>query len=146
MQSIKVKDKTYSFCWGTLALLNTCDKIGCTLQELDYGIMADDAKYFYNLSYQALLANDLTLNNGANVIDGELDGLSYAQYLNWLDNAPQSTGDKITQSFLKSKYLGKSMEQRYNELFEKIGALTPAEEQSQEPAKTVKKKKEALAK
>lgn len=132
---LKIKGKTYSFCWGTLTILNTCDKLGCTLEELDYGIMANQPKYFYELSYQALLTDDLTINNGINIIDGQLEELSYAQYLNWLDNAPQDTGDKIVNSFMQSKYLGKSMQQRYNELLEKISATNTVEE------KPVKKKR-----
>lgn len=144
MLSIKVKDKTYSFCWGTLAIMNTCDKLGVTMQELELGILTNDHKSLYNLAYEALVVNDLTANNGSNLFGKELDGFNFAQFMVWLDSEPESVGESITESYMSSKTLGRTMQSRYDEIFEKLNVAV--EEINGEPTPTVKKKKERLAK
>lgn len=144
MLSIKVKDKTYSFCWGTLAIMNTCDKLGMTMYELELAIMSNDQKAWYTLAYEALVVNDITANNSENLLGKELEGFSFGQFMVWLDNAPEKIGQDIVDSYMSSKTLGRTMQSRYDEIFEKLNVAV--EEINGEPTPTVKKKKERLAK
>lgn len=140
MLSIKVKDKSYSFCWGTLAFMNACDKLSVTLNELDLSILSGEQKAWYTLAYEALIVNDITNNNSANLVGGELEGFNFAQFMYWLDNAPQKTGDDITQSYMKSKYLGKTMQEHYDAMLDRLNINI--DEQTQEKSVSPKKKTE----
>lgn len=143
MQSIKVNEKTYSFCWGMLTFMNTCDKLGISLADLHEKIALDDAKCWYNLAYQALITNDITFNNSLDVSGDELESLSFAQFMHWLDNEPQETGDAISESYRKSMYMGKTMEQRYSEILERLNIEIEGLDANKKP---VKKKKDLLVK
>lgn len=137
MHSIKVNDKTYSFCWGLLTFVNTCDKLDISLPELHQAIALDKPKPWYHLAYQALLTHDETSNNGANTINGELDGFSYLDFMQWFDEQPQEVGDQIIDDYKKSVYLGKTMQERYDEVIEKLNIAL--EEQNEEANPTKKK-------
>ena len=144
MHSIKVKGKTYSFCWGTLAFMNACDKLGVTLNELDLAIWAGEQKAWWTLAYQALVVNDMTANNGANIVNGELDGFNFAQFVNWLDNASDKEGETISKSYMDSKYLGKTMQEHYDNMLAKLNI--DIDEETKEKSVPAKKKNARLPK
>lgn len=144
MLSIKVKDKKYAFCWGTLTFMNTCDKLGISMYELELAIMSNDQKAWYSLAYEALVVNDITANNSDNLLGKELEGFNFSQFMLWLDNEPEKIGQDIVDSYMSSKMLGKTMQARYDEILEKLNIAV--EEVNGESAPVVKKKKERLAK
>lgn len=55
----------------------------------------------------------------------------------WLDNEPEEVGTKITEDFLASKYQGRTMKERYDEVIEMVTAL--AEENGEKPKKKASK-------
>lgn len=132
MHSIKVKGKTYSFCWGLLTFVNTCDKLDISLPQLHQDIALDKPKPWYHLAYQALLTHDETVNNGANTINGEIEDFSYLDFMQWFDEQPQEIGDAIIDDYKKSIYLGRTMQSRYDEVIEKLNIAL--EEQQEKPS------------
>lgn len=145
MQSIKVGDKTYSFSWGMLTFLNTSDALGISLEDLHEKIAMNDAKCWYKLAYQALLSHDELFNDSKETFNGSLDGFSFSQFVHWLNEQEQKVGDDISESYRKSIYMGRTMEDRYAEILAKL-SVDLGDTIETDNVKPVKKKKEALAK
>ena len=121
---LNINDKNWKLVWGTGALENLCNQLNMTLNEVDVAIMLGDEKVVNRLAYCAL-------QNGAEIQDSEVD-FTYKYFLAWLDEQEEGLGQEISNDFLKSKYLGKTMEDRYNEV---IARLTANETPGTAPSK-----------
>lgn len=121
---LEINGSKWQLCWGMGALEDLCDEMGIGLQDIDLAILSNEVKMTNKLTYAAL-------KNGAELNDTSLD-FSYKFFLNWLDNADQSTGNEITKDFMKSKLLGQTMQDRFNEIIERLNAN---ESESAEPIK-----------
>lgn len=111
---LEIQGKQNKLVWGLGALENLCNTLNMTLQEIDLAIMNNDIAVINRLAYCAL-------ENGAEIADQELD-FNYKFFLAWLDEQPEQIGNDISNDFLKSKLLGKTMEERYNEIIERLKA------------------------
>lgn len=111
---LEINGKQNRLVWGLGALENLCNTLNMTLQEIDLAIMNNDIAVINRLAYCAL-------ENGAEISDQELD-FNYKFFLAWLDEQPEQIGNDISNDFLKSKLLGKTMEERYNEIIERLKA------------------------
>ena len=124
---LNIKEKPRQLCWGMGALEDLCDELGITLQDLDIAILNNETSTLNKLTYSAL-------RNGAEINDDSLD-FNYKYFLNWLDQQPDMLGNEIMSDFMKSKLLGKTMQERFDEI---IAKLTATEDKT-EPNKTKKK-------
>jgi len=119
-----IKDKSRQLCWGMGALEDLCDELGISLQDLDVAVMSNETAILNKLTYCAL-------RNGAEIKDDSLD-FNYKYFLNWLDQQDQNLGNEIMKDFLASKILGRTMQERYEEI---IARLTANETQDTPVAK-----------
>lgn len=124
---LEIKGNKWQLSWGSGALESLCNDLGISLQDIEYAVLDDDTTLLNKLTYAAL-------TNGAEIMDISLD-FNYKYFLAWLDEQPQEMGVEIMNDFMKSKYLGKTMEDRFNEIIERINASAEAND-----PKTVKKK------
>ena len=121
---LEINGSKWQLSWGMGALEDLCDELGLSLQDIELELMTNETRTINKLTYCAL-------KNGADLNDTSLD-FSYKFFLNWLDNAPQSTGKEIMDEYMKSKLLGQTMQDRFNEIIERLNANEP---ESAEPLK-----------
>lgn len=107
-----IKETPRQLCWGMGALEGLCDELGITLQELDIALLNNETTILNKLTYSAL-------RNGADINDDSLD-FNYKFFLNWLDQQPEELGVSITNDFMQSKLLGKTMQERYEEIIARL--------------------------
>lgn len=123
---LTINGKVRKLVWGTGCFEDVCDRLGVSLVDLDILLAENESKTLNEITYSAL-------RNGADIEDDVLD-FNYKQFLAWLDEEAQGTGNAIMQDFLASKYLGKTMQDYYNDLISRFEASEP------ETKKAVKKK------
>lgn len=123
---LEINGKNCRLQWGTGALEDLCDRLDLSLQDIDAAVITNENKILNQLTYSAL-------RNGADISDEELN-FSYKFFLAWLDEQPEDMGKKIMEDFLSSKILGRTMQDRFNEIIERMSV-------SDNNAATVKKKK-----
>jgi len=123
---LTINGKVRKLVWGTGCFEDVCDRLGVSLVDLDILMAENETKTLNEITYSAL-------RNGADIDDEVLD-FNYKYFLSWLDNEPQGTGDNIMKDFLASKYLGKTMQDYYNDLIARFEVGEP------ETKKAVKKK------
>lgn len=123
---LTINGKVRKLVWGTGCFEDVCDRLGVSLVDLDILMAENESKTLNEITYSAL-------RNGADIDDDVLD-FNYKQFLAWLDEQEQGTGDAVMKDFLASKYLGKTMQDYYNDLIARYEASEP------ETAKAVKKK------
>jgi len=109
---LNIKGSPRQLCWGMGALEGVCDELGISLQDLDNALVNNETSVLNKLTYSAL-------KNGAEINDDSLD-FNYKFFLNWLDEEPQGTADQITNDFMNSKLLGKTMLERFDELIARL--------------------------
>lgn len=130
---LSIKDKQRKLQWGLGALENLCNTLNLSLNDIDLAIMNNDTAVINRLTYCAL-------ENGAEIEDDTLD-FNYKQFLAWLDEQPEQVGNDIANDFLKSKLLGKTMEERYNEIIARLNASeTEATTPKKKPKRTPSEK------
>lgn len=129
---LTINGKVRKLVWGTGCFEDVCDRLGVSLIDLDILLAENESKTLNEITYSAL-------RNGADIDDDVLD-FNYKQFLAWLDEQEQGTGDAIMKDFLASKYLGKTMQDYYNDLIARFEASEP------ETKKAVKKKHTASEK
>lgn len=122
-----IKDKPRSLIFGTGAFEDCCDRLGMTLVDLDLLMAENEQKFLNEITFSAL-------RNGADIDDQDFE-LNYKQFVYWLDNEPQDTAKKIMDEYLSSKYLGKTMQEYYDELIARFAAS-----ETEQPLKATKKK------
>jgi hypothetical protein len=132
---LKINDKEWKLVWGLGALENLCNELGIGLQDVDMAILNNETIVLNKLTYCAL-------QNGAEIDDLELD-FNYKKFTQFIDNADESVGREIMNDFMKSKLLGKTMEERYQEIIERINAS--ASEEIKIPKKKVTRSVKSLA-
>jgi len=125
---LTINGKVRKLVWGTGCFEDVCDRLGVSLVDLDILMAENESKTLNEITYSAL-------RNGAE-IDDDVFELNYKQFLAWLDQEEQGTGDLIMKDFLASKYLGKTMQDYYNDL---IARFEASETENSGPA--VKKKR-----
>lgn len=131
---LTINNKERQLVWGTGAFEDVCDRLDVSLVDFDIILISTPEKALYELTYSAL-------RNGAEIKDESID-FNYKFFLSWLDQQEQDLGDKIMADFLESKYLGKTMRER----FETVSAMLDASVNENEPKKPVKKKNTASVK
>lgn len=131
---LSIKGKDYRLVWGTGCFEDFCDRLGVSLIDIDLMMADNQNKTLNQLTYSAL-------RNGADIDDVDFS-VKYSVFTEWLDNEPQSVGTAIMEDYLASKYLGKTMQEYYNEII----ARFEAEESATAPKATPKKKATRLAK
>lgn len=124
---LTINGKVRKLVWGTGCFEDLCDRLGVSLVDLDILMAENESKTLNEITYSSL-------RNGAD-IDDDVFELNYKQFLQWLDEQEQGTADAIMKDFLASKYLGKTMQDYYNDLIARLEASEPEGQ-----AKAVKKK------
>lgn len=130
---LTINGKVRKLVWGTGCFEDVCDRLGVSLVDLDILMAENQSKTLNEITYSAL-------RNGAEIDDDVFD-LNYKQFLAWLDQEDQGTGKEIMDDFLASKYLGKTMQDYYNDL---IARFEASETETNVPV--VKKKRTPSAK
>lgn len=128
MLSLEIKDKSRKLIWGTGCFEDVCDRLGLTLSDLDVLMVENERKFLNEITFSAL-------RNGAEIEDDVFE-LNYKQFTHWLDEAPQETGQKIMEDYLASKFLGKTMQDYYDDIIARFNAA-----ESEVADATVKKKR-----
>lgn len=96
--------KERGFQWGMGCLEKYCDLMDCDMEGL--------ILFTYNNKAQIKAATSLLLAGMLNYseINDEAIDYNYSKVQLWLDEAPQDTWTAIVNDFVKSKYLGKTIE------------------------------------
>lgn len=97
--------KEVGFIWGTGAFLNTCDKLGLPIGQVQLGIL--DPKIFLTITHEAVL-----LFIKKNKLDFEL---SFDAFVESFDLLTKEQIDSVYQDYLASTYQGASMKEHYIE-------------------------------
>lgn len=109
---LEINGKQRKLQWGTGALEDLCDRLDMSLQDIDVAIITNENKVLNQLAYSAL-------RNGADINDEEIE-FNYKFFLAWLDEQPEGIGTEIMTDFLNSKILGRTMQERFNEIIERL--------------------------
>ena len=128
MLSLEIKEKSRKLIWGTGCFEDVCDRLGLTLSDLDVLMVENERKFLNEITFSAL-------RNGAEIEDDVFE-LNYKQFTHWLDEAPQETGKQIMEDYLASKFLGKTMQDYYDDIIARFNAA-----ESEVAEATVKKKR-----
>lgn len=105
---LKIKNVKRQLVWGSGAFEVLCSDTGMSLKEIDIAILSNDRNVLNRLLFSAL-------KNGAEFSDQLID-FNYKFFLKWLDDQPEKLGIDIENDFLKSKYKGKTMQDRLDEV------------------------------
>lgn len=108
---LNIKGKDWKLVWGTGAFEQACNELDMSFEELNEALFTGNVSIGNRFAYCAL-------QNGAEIEDKTLD-FNYKTFLAWFDEQEEGIGMEISNDFLKSKYLGKTMEDRYNEVIER---------------------------
>lgn len=114
---LEINGNQYGLQWGTGAFEIACEKLNMSVNEVLLGVA--DNKVILTLAYSAI-QNWYELQDETNVLP-----FSYRQFQAWLDEQDQQVAADIVKDFYKSKYEGKVMEDRYNELIELLNQNNP---------------------
>lgn len=133
---LTIKDKPRRLSWGTGAAEIVQNELGISLEDLEFGIMTNESSILNKLTYAAL-------QNAAEIDDETLD-FNYKSFLEWLDDQDQKVAKEITDDFLNSKMLGKTMQSRFDEIIGRLEALDTPE--TKQEAQKIKKKNTRSAK
>lgn len=100
--------KERGFQWGMGCLEKYCDLMDCDVEGI--------ALFTYDNRQQIKAASSLLLAGMLNYseLNDEAIDYSYAKVQSWLDEAPQETWDQIVADFIKSKYLGRTIEDYFS--------------------------------
>lgn len=128
---LEIEGNKWKLVWGLGAFENLCNTLNISLQDIDVAIVTNDTAVVHRLAYCAL-------ENGAEIEDKELD-FNYKKFLAWLDEQSEETAKDIIDDFMKSKFLGKTVEARYQEIIDRLDAAT-AESGVTQPVKKKSKR------
>lgn len=125
---LEINGRNWQLVWGMGALEELCNELNFSLTDIDVAIMNNETAVLNRLVYCAL-------RNGAECEDTPTSlTFNYKKFLQWLDEQPDNTGKSIMDDFMNSKLSGRTMQQRFDEIIERLNAI------DSEETKKVKKK------
>lgn len=101
--------KERGFQWGIGCIERYCDLMDGDLETLT--LLDSKGVSKLKASTNLLLA---AMNNYSDINNEAID-YNYSLVQSWLDEAPQNTMDILMQDFLKSKFLGKAVQDYFND-------------------------------
>lgn len=118
--------------WGLGAYEIFEDRTGIDKDRMHLGFLSGDQKIMTNLVYAAIQNWCETLTDPVEV------PFSYRQFQSWLSDAPQEAAADIIRDYEKSTLYGKTMEEYYLSILEKLSDSNKAEDKPKKKTRSVK--------